>query len=445
MNTRFNVIELVLILGVTVGTLMLAILLDFSLVVAILPGLTLLTFIAKKNGFTYKGLVMSSWTGVKRNKNIAWLLAFIGVILPTWFLSGTINDLNQLFLSFVSPEYFFVITFLIAAVMSLIIGSAVGCLSIVGVPIIATAETLGLPIALVGGALVSGAFVGDRTSPLSSSFQLLSFSVELDVRTHFRTILPTMLIASGITAAIFLVLDFVVEKPSVDSTAIVSNIEAGSLIVSLIPPLVLLLMILLGKNMKLCFSSSIATAAVILLIRGVSVSEWTTSMIFGIESFGGLVGMISFILFILIVGAYCQIIEDTGMIQPYIHRFFTDQTSLTKNTMQTIGVAAGVSLISPNQSFPILLTGRSLFPHWSLHLKKEHLARVLSDTTVVYAGLVPWSLLAILCSTIIQVPVLQYAPFAFFLWISMFVTLAFSMVPGTSRDMSNDYEERMHG
>ncbi|WP_096187137.1 Na+/H+ antiporter NhaC family protein [Evansella halocellulosilytica] len=428
MNKRFSIFELVLVLGVTVSSLMTAILVDFSLVGAILPGLALLVLFSKKNGYTYNDLLRSSWTGVVRNKNVAWLLAFIGIILPTWFLSGTITDLNQLFLSLIAPKYFFVMTFLIATMMSLIVGSAVGSLSIVGVPLIATAEMLGLPLTIVAGALVSGAFVGDRTSPLSSSFQLLAFSVELNTKKHFQTILPTMVITAGITALIFLLLDISIDKNMTTGIATEEIIlHPGSLLISLIPPFVLLVMILLGKNMKLCFSLGIATAGIILIFRGEHASEWVHAMIFGISSFDGLQSMASFIIFILLVGAYCQMIEDTGMVQPYIHRIFTNKTSLAKNTAQTVGVAAGVSLISPNQSFPIILTGRSLLPHWQAHFNKEHLARVIADSTVVFAGLIPWSLLAILCSAIIQVPVLEYAPFAIFLWLSMFVTLGYSM------------------
>ncbi len=116
------------------------------------------------------------------------------------------------------------------------------------------------------------------------------------------------------------------------------------------------------------------------------------------------------------------------MLQPFLEKIFTDTVSLTKNTAQTVTAAAGVSLLSPNQSFPILLTGRALLPHWENHFHKRVLARTLADSTVVFAGLVPWSLLAILCSAIVGVPVIQYLPFAFFLLLSPFVTIVFSWV-----------------
>ncbi|WP_078592504.1 Na+/H+ antiporter NhaC family protein [Evansella clarkii] len=430
MDNRFSHIEISLVIGGTAAVLMLAVLFNFPLAAAIVPGFLMLTVIALKKGYKSSELWQFSITGIKRNKNIAWLLAFIGVILPTWYYSGTIGHLNDLFLSLISPEYFFTAAFIAAAVMSLIIGSAVGSLSIIGLPVMGAAEALGIPAALTAGALVSGAFVGDRTSPLSSSFQLLSFSVELEQRKQLKTIVPTMLISAALTACIFFVVDQIVDKGSAGASVEGMNVNellTGSLFVSLIPPLVLSIMILLGKNMKLSFSAGIGSAAVILLFRGVPVSEWLYGSIFGTGALGGFQGMFPFIIFILIVGAYCQIIEDTKMIQPYINRIFRDTTSLPKNTAKTIGVAAGVSLISPNQSFPILLAGRSLLPFWKTHFSKEHLARILADSTVVFAGIVPWSLLAILCSTILSVPVLAYAPYAVFLYLTCVVTMLYSM------------------
>ncbi|WP_280769637.1 Na+/H+ antiporter NhaC family protein [Salipaludibacillus daqingensis] len=426
----FTLVELLFIISVTVSSLITAILNDLSLVLAICPGLFLLVVISLRKGFSIKKLRTSSWTGVKRNKDVAWLLAFIGILLPTWYLAGTIRDLNDLSLSLIHPGYFFTITFVVTAIMSLIVGSAIGSLSIVGVPLIGAADILGFPLAIVGGALVSGAFVGDRTSPLSSSFFLLSHSLELTVRNHFKAIFPTMLWTTGLTTVIFLLFDLFIDKGTTGEEVLshhLQEINFTSISISLLPPLVLLVMILAGKNMKITFSASIVTALIILVIRGVALDEWFHGIVFGVDAINGLQQMLPFILFILLVGAYSQMIEDTKLIQPYIEKIFTTNTALPINTSKSIAVAASVSLISPNQSFPIILTGRALLPYWQKHLSKRDLARTLADSTVVFAGLVPWSLLAILCSTIIGIPVLTYLPFAFFLLLSPLVTFFYSL------------------
>jgi Na+:H+ antiporter, NhaC family len=425
MKRSFYLYEIIIVFTLTLLPLMAAVFFNFPLAAAMIPGFFILIYFAYQKQVPAGALTDSVKKGLYRNRNVAWLLVFIGLILPTWSLAGTIEDLNTLFLHFISPDYFLTIAFLITVFMSLTVGSAVGSLSIVGIPLMSAGLALNLPQAVIAGALVSGAFVGDRTSPLSSSFQLLAFSTELSVSRHFRAILPTMAATALLTAGLFLGMDTVLT-----STGSPPETEplAWSRVVSFVPPLLLLILILLGKDMKVCFLSAIAAGGLVLLFRGTTPSEWISGAISGTASLNGLLDMLPFVVFILIVGAFCQIIEDTAMLQPFLEKTFTDTVSLTKNTAQTVTAAAGVSLLSPNQSFPILLTGRALLPHWENHFHKRVLARTLADSTVVFAGLVPWSLLAILCSAIVGVPVIQYLPFAFFLLLSPFVTIVFSWV-----------------
>lgn len=426
MQRNFTYIEIIIIFLVTLLPLMGAVAGDFPLAAAMIPGLITLTAVTRRKNVRWIDIFSTMKKGIYRNRNVAWLLVFIGLLLPTWALAGTIDDLNSLFLTFISPAFFFTAAFLITAVMSITVGSAVGSLSIVGIPLMSAGLTLQLPEAVIAGALISGAFVGDRSSPLSSSFQLLAFSTELTVRKHLRTIVPTLFFGVLAVTLIFLLIDINVH-PQAGQTGAHGEIVWSSLIVSFIPPLLLLVLISFGKDMKVCFSSAIAAAGVILLFRGVSPASWLHGAWNGVESLNGLIDMLPFVLFILLVGAYCQVIEETEMLQPLLERVFTNTTSLPVNTAQTIGVAAGVSLVSPNQSFPILLTGRSLLPHWKKHFDKQGLSRTLADSTVVFAGMVPWSLLALLCSTIVGVPVIYYLPYAVFLWIMPLVTMIYSL------------------
>lgn len=432
MNETFTIKEISLILGITITCLIMAVMQTFSLVLAILPGFILLLMISLKKGFTKKQIMQAAKTGFERNKAVGWLLIFIGMLLPSWYYAGTIHDINLVFLSLISPDYFLLVTFMITTIMSLTIGSSVGSLSIVGVPIMASAHTLHIPVAIVAGALVSGAFVGDRTSPLSSSFQLLSHSLEMKIDDQLKKLIPSLLINLVICSLIFYLID-IQRRGNLDlklnEQMAFWDLPLGEIAISFIPPIVILVVLtFISKNMKLAFVLSIFSSVIILLARDTSVSDWLYGIWNGANGLGGVSGMLPFILFIIVVGVYCQIIEDTNMIQPYIHRIFMNKSSLGINTAQTVGVAGFIALISPNQSFPVILTGRSLLPHWEKYFNKGELARILADSTVLFAGLVPWSLLAILCSTILNVKVIHYLPYAFFLWIPAFVTILLSYI-----------------
>ncbi|WP_444684722.1 Na+/H+ antiporter NhaC family protein [Alkalicoccus luteus] len=407
-----------------IAPLMTAAAFELPLGPAMLPGLA-----AAAAAILYKGASVSFVSrtilkGMSRSRAIAWLLVFIGLLLPAWTYAGIVDDLNQLFLAGVHPGFFLTASFLIATVMSLTVGSAVGSLSIVGIPLIGAGTALGVSPVLLGGALVSGAFVGDRTSPLSSSFQLLAFASGLTTRDHLRTITPTLLISVPLTACLFLVIDLL----SAPRTGLADEAmpAAGPLFLSLLPPLLLLGLIVRGKSMYTCFTAAIAAGSAIAFLRGGDPISWIIVLWRGTERVNGLMDMLPFVLFILIVGAFCQLLEDTDMLQPLLKKVFHGSESLSTATLKTTGAAASVALVSPNQSFPILLAGRTMLPYWRQSYGASHLARILADSTVVFAGLVPWSLLAILCSTIIQVPVTAYAPAAVFLWLSPFVTAAYS-------------------
>lgn len=429
MQQNYKGKEVLLILGTTILFLIGAVFYDLPLVIGILPGIVLLLVSVFQRGYTSSRLWIAMKLAVKRNKEVAWLLSFVGIILPTWYLSGTIEHLNQLFLSLISYDHFLLISFIITAAMSLILGSAVGSLSIVGVPIMAAAQELAIPEVWIAGALISGAFVGDRTSPLSSSFQLLTHSLEIDSKRQLKQLLPTLIFSLIICTALFYLFDLYRSQQvnPINITQNTINLSLYQLLISLIPPALLMLSIMLGAKMKQAFIVSIVAAFIILIIRGVSISVWLRGIVNGSEGIGGFIPMVPFIMFIFIVGIYCQVLEDAQIVQPYINKIFTNTSSLTRNTIQTVGVAAGISFISPNQSFPIILTGRSLLSHWSQHFHRDHLARVLADSTVVFAGMIPWSLLAILCSTLIGVPVIHYIPFALFLFITPIVTVFYSM------------------
>ncbi|WP_026697801.1 Na+/H+ antiporter NhaC family protein [Alkalicoccus chagannorensis] len=420
----YSLPQIMLVFTITLLPLMAAVFFGFPLPAAVLPGLALLLWMETRRGVKHRTLLHVVQTGLSRNRTIAWLLVFIGLMLPTWAAAGITEDLNLLFQHTLRPDFFFTSAFLITGAMSFAVGSAVGSLSIVGIPLMSAGLALALPAPVLAGALVSGAFVGDRTSPLSSSFQLMRFAVETSTSAHFRQIMPTLVLSGLITTAVYAAADAYFYTGAAAPSP--SPLDPAAAAGSLAAPLLLLLLIAAGRSMYTCFLSGIAAGALLLIWRGVSTEVWLTYMLFGRDTLQGLLDMLPFVLFILLVGAFCQLIESSGMLQPLLSRFFPHNVSFTSASWRTVAAAGMISLLSPNQSFPILLTGRALQEWWHTHFHRRHLGRLLADSTVVFAGMVPWSLLAVLCAAIVGVPVIYYVPAAVFLWLTPFVTVAYS-------------------
>lgn len=415
-------------MGTTLLGFILSILFHYPLAIGFLPGLFLLYYQALRKDVPLSDLLKTSFRGIGKTKEILWLFVFIGILLPAWYYSGTIPDMVAFMLSWIRPEHFFVLAFLITLIISMMLGTGVGSLSVIGIPLFSTGDALGLPASWVAGALISGAFVGDRTSPVSSVHQLLAHSLEISpVKKQLRYLLPTTVFAVVFSILFYAGADYFLSRQTNNVITSAKQIEPISWL-SFIPPVALIMTVMLGWKIRYCFFVSTALASLLALFNGITLSTLLPAMWTGVEGLGGLSNMLMLMVFIALVGMYSQILEEGKIVQPFIDKMLTDKTSLSKNTNQTVGIATMISILAPNQAFPIILTSRVLLPHWQVNFSKGQLARIVADTTMVFAGLIPWSLMAIICSTILNVGVLTYAPFASFLWSLPFFTILYSRI-----------------
>lgn len=421
---QFSMKQLVLLLIVTLAGVIWSVIFQQPLVIGFLPGYLILVILSLQNKQRIKQVLHISLKGVYKTRLVILILFLVSFLLPSWYLSGTINQMVKIALYLINPNYFFVLTFVAAMVFSMLLGTTVGTISTIGIPILGTAAVLNLPTEVVAGALVSGAFVGDRTSPFSSAHQLLAHTIEIPVKKQWNAMLVTTLIAVGISFLFYGSFD-------IFSDVIVHHTEAlrwsDLSLLKFIPPIILLLLVLFRVSIIYAFLSSIVSAGIISLIEGVALVEIVRAFWNGIEGLGGgFIHMYELLLFLALAGAYNGLLEELNVIQPYLDKWLQSSATLTGDTLKTSAATLLISFIAANQTLPIILTGRSFLPHWSNKYGKEELARVMGDTTMLFPGMVPWSVLAIMCSTIVGIPILEYLPYAIFLWLLPFLTLMVS-------------------
>ncbi|OLS39980.1 sodium:proton antiporter [Bacillus sp. MRMR6] len=413
---------------VTIVGILWSVVFKIPLVIGFLPGYGILVYLAIKRGLKWHQILHISLQGVFTTRIVIIILLLVSLLMPSWYLSGTIDQMVKAALSIINPQHFFVLSFIIAMIFSMILGTTVGTLSAVGVPILGTAMFLNLPLEIVAGALVSGAFVGDRTSPFSSAHQLLAHTLEVPVKRQGKAMLLTTILAVSLSILIYGSFDFFsgAQEQVRDHQSFL--MDANSLI-KVVPPLVLILMVILKIRITYVFISSILAASFISLISGLAVQSLAAAFWRGIDGIGGgLENMYELLLFLALAGAYNGLVERLNVIQPYLDKWLVTSRSLVGDTGKTLVATLLISMISANQTLPIILTGRSFLPHWSSRYSKEELARVMGDTTMLFPGMVPWSVLAIMCSTILGLPILDYLPYAIFLWILPLLTLTISFV-----------------
>lgn len=425
-HIRFTTWQMIRLIVMTLSGILTAIAFGVELVFGFIPGLGYLIHLTRKNGASLKGLAHASTRGALQAKEVMVILLLVGMLLPSWYMSGTIPKLVEVALDTLSINHFLVTSFLASLALSMVLGTSVGSLSALGIPIITTAESVGIPLGMAAGALVSGAIVGDRTSPLSSAHQLLSYTIEVPVARQFRAMLPTTGVAVLVSGVLFMILDTV--KGLSPSTEVpFQSIAVSSSMFVLMPPVLLIAIVLFRVKIRWAFIASITFAAIIALYNGVPLSEWMGKVFSGIDGLGGgIASMMWLVAFIAAAGAFNGILEEYQIVQPIIGKWFSQQATHTRKTGKTIGAAAGVAVIGCNQTLPIIMTGRSLLPYWQKNGGDLYFARIMGDSAMVIPGLIPWNMLAIMCSTILGVPVLQYVAFAFFPILLPFITLGMS-------------------
>ncbi len=374
----------------------------------------------------------------------------------TWLLSGVVPAMIYYGLKILHPKIFLFATVVICSLVSLATGSSWSTVATIGVALLGIGNALGFSQGVVAGAIISGAYFGDKMSPLSDTTNLAPAMAGTDLFTHIRYMVITTAPAILITMIIFLVIGFTYkttgEQASVESTmnAIKSSFHISPwlflvpiiLIVAILkrmPPLpAIMLGTLLGALFAVVFQPQ-----VIYQVANVGESYLKSSYVAVMQSmFGGITiatddihvsdllttrgmaGMLNTIWLILSAMVFGGVMEAGGFlvrITESIIRFARSTGSLVATTVAT---SLFFNITASDQYIAIVVPGRMFAKTYRERgLKPEVLSRALEDSGTVTSPLIPWNTCGATQSVVLGVPVLSYLPFAFFNLISPFMSI----------------------
>jgi NhaC family Na+:H+ antiporter len=404
---------------------------DVPLAAGFSTGLIVLIGFARAAGFKPSEIGRSMLDGIGHTKEVIWLLLLVAVIIPAWAASGTLGQLVGYGLTMVSPQFFLTISFVLCTMISMLLGTSTGTLSSIGIPLMGMASHWGIPLPAAAGAVISGAFVGDRTSPFSSAHQLVAASTGNTVSGQWKAMAPTTIGAILAATAFFVYLDLQAGRSN-ETHYVSSQTVAASGIYYLIPAVVLFGSLVCRIKTKYGFMLSIASAMIVgSATAGIRPMEWLHIILFGADGTAaqgkGLLHMMSQVALIALAGAFNGILERSQIVGAYIGKLMGGLHSLTSATWRTGAFGLGLCLISCTQTLPVMMSGRNILPLWKERFDTAQLARIIADTSLVFAAMVPWNLLAVLCSTLVGLPVEMYVPYCIFLWILPLFTMLQSL------------------
>lgn len=390
----------VLTLGLFCGTLLLCILLGYSILYALVIGFLIFLLYGTHKGFSWKELAQISFTGVKTVKNILMTFLLIGMLTALWRAAGTIPVIVCYATQLIRPSIFLVMTFLLNCGVSVLTGTAFGTAATMGVICTTMAAAMQVNPVLVGGAVLSGVFFGDRCSPVSTSALLVSELTKTDIFRNIRNMVSSALIPFLGTCGVYTLLGFV-SNP----TGTIPNLQAlfGRAFslhwVALLPALTILLLSYWKVPVKRAMLVSILTALPIcVLVQGVPLSELVPLILTGYKSpdtevaamlnGGGITSMIHVAAIVCLSSAYSGIFQKTGLLNGAKHAISALSVRTTPYTA-TLCTSVLASMVACNQTLAVILTHQLC---GDLEPEQEKLALTLEDSAVVVAPLVPWSI-----------------------------------------------------
>ncbi|HZW82481.1 MAG TPA: Na+/H+ antiporter NhaC family protein [Candidatus Deferrimicrobium sp.] len=415
--------------------------LKLPLYIGLLIGAITAFGIARAHGYSTQELAQAALTGMKNTKPVVIIILVIGALVPVWMASGTVPALVYYGLNLVNPEYLLASAFVLTAATSMILGTSIGTLSTMGVALLGIGFSLGLPKALVAGAVVSGAFFGERSSPMSSAANLAASAVEIEFNKMLRFTLSSGILGFFLALGGYLLLglNFHVAPGHTQNSQLALALAKYFNISwpMLLPAVLVIVASLLKLPTKYSLGIGIlAGGAIALLMQNITYLELSKIILLGYHAHtgsveidsvlkgGGIIPILSLNLLILTAGAFNGITAAAGMLQQIAEKLVAKIKSPPALVVTTILFSTAVALVVCNQTLPILMPGqlfRSLYDQRGI--AREVLARTLTDSGLLISGLIPWNMVAILSATAIGVPTLEYAPYALFLWFMPIITI----------------------
>lgn len=381
------------------------------------------------------------------------ILLCVGMLSGSWMISGIVPTLIYYGVQVMSPQFFLICTCVICALVSLLSGSSWTTIATIGVALLGIGHVLGLSEAWTAGAIISGAYFGDKMSPLSDTTILASSATGTDLFTHIRymtlTTTPTFLI----TITIFLFAGFGnvsdVKLQVGEFTDGLSQTFHISLWTLLVPLLTGVLIARRVPSLIVLFLSSIMAGIVALilqphilteigggLVRGLAMTYYGATAIDtgnaslnDLVSTGGMAGMLNTIWLILCAMCFGAAMVASGMIgslTQVIVRFVRSRASLVAST---VGTGIFLNITTGDQFISIVLNA-DIFKQ--AYRTKGYESRLLSrsceDSATVTSVLVPWNTCGMTQSTVLGVPTLTYLPYCFFNLISPLMSILIALI-----------------
>ena len=375
---------------------------DISMIPALIAGFVAFFVIGLRRGFRPGELLPMAWTGIRDSLIVLEVMAVIGFLTASWRMSGTITVFVYYGMKLITPKLFLVITFLLSSLLSYAIGTSFGVAGTVGVIFMALARAGGVDPLITAGTLMSGVYFGDRSSPVSSSAQMVCGITGTNIFGNVKAMMKTGALPYLIALGIYAVLSAGNPIQGADSEMMAGLQDAFVLSLWAFVPAILMLVLPLFKvDVLLCMGLSIFSAALVsIFVQGRGIPEVLRTLIFGFDAGegggasilngGGLLSMVEIIIILMVSSAYSGIFEGTGMLRGVNERISSLCAKIGRFPVTAI-MSLSSAMVFCNQTIATLMVGNLMKGSYrESGASKEELAIDMENSVILIACAVPW-------------------------------------------------------
>jgi len=400
-------------------------------------GYLIFAFIAWRRGFGVRETIKMSFEGGKKAYVVLIIFVLIGAITGVWMSSGTVPGVVYYGIQLMNPKFFILYAFLLTCMVAFLLGTSLGTVGTVGIALMVMAKSGQVDPNVAAGAIIAGAYFGDRCSPMSSSANLVANLTETalysNIKLMFRTAFWPLLSSTGLYGALSLWHPLSFAGAGIDQE--ISKVFSLHGIV-LLPAAVILVLSAFKINVRLSMLISIGTAAMIsVFVQGYSVMEVFKFISMGyrlegsealaiILNGGGIISMWKASLVIYVSCTMAGIFNGTGMLKG-VETIFSKSKSRSGLFFNTAVVSALTAAFGCNQSISTVLTHQIMGNTYRVkQVDNEQMASDLENTGIVLAALIPWNLAAFVPTLTMDVSTTGYLPYAIYLYLLPVMTFA---------------------
>ncbi len=430
--------------------------------IALLLGACIAAIIGIKNGYTWKVIEKGIVKGISMGLGAIMILLAVGSLIGTWILSGTVPAMIYYGMDILSPSIFYFAACVICALSALSIGSSWTVAGTLGVALMGIAAGLGMSEAVTAGAVISGAYFGDKMSPLSDSTNLAPAVAGTDLFTHIRHMVwttgPSLIIAlilflilglrgqsSGEAGGFELIQNTINQSFNINLFSFIPLIVVFGLAMKKMPAFpTIMIGALLGGVFAILFQYDVITEFIdkpelsgpLTMISGVWTAlhsgftlESGVPMVDDLLSRGGMISMLNTIWLVICALTFGAVLETIGALARIVESILSFVQTTGSLIVATVATCIGINIITADQYIAIVLPGRMYRTEFARRqLDPKNLSRTLEDAGTITSPLVPWNTCGAYMSASLGVATFAYLPFCFFNLVNPFVAILYGLL-----------------